>query len=175
MRTHLERAYFQVSDDGRRARLPTSRALPGILLFLAACGVAMLVYFLVQPSGSFSVVVGLAAAGVALLGYVGVRGLVNATEIAFEDGVFRCRSGALGLYASVEIAWSDLVRFVGLPPAHAKDVTHMVAVLRNGERIRLPILVEDVDITGRGVLARELAETLDRMLDEARRANPGYR
>ena len=171
----LERAGWTTTDDGLHARLPVNRTLPIILLVLLVGGGAMYGYFLAVADGPYAWPVYVAP--VALLGgaYASVRALRNETRISFERGVFRCSSGALGLRESTSIDVVELVRFEGRPPAHAKDVAHVVAYA-SGPPQRLPIPVADAAPLGGGAnLACAVAAALDEMLDRARRERPTYR
>ena len=171
MRSRLDRAGFRISADGRSARLPTSRALPGISF--PRCVRRGDARVLPRRDGWPSPwPVYFAAFGIAFASYAGVRGLSNATEIAFDCGVFRC--GALWPREAVAMACSDLLRFQARPPAHHRDVTHMV-VVRGGASVRPPILIAEVDLGSTDALAIELAHALDEMLDSARRDAKAYR
>lgn len=171
----LARAGWRRTDDGLRARLPTSRALPAMLLVLVCCGVALFVRFLATTDGPRSWWLLYLVAVLAFAAYSGVRGLLNKTDIVFSAGVFRCESGVLWPREEFTVATSDLVRFEGSPPSHFKDVAHVDAHLRGGKVVRLPIPIADTAIVFGLVLAKEVAEALDAMLDTARRTPGGYR
>jgi len=171
----LARAGWRMTDDGLRARLPTSRALPAVLLVLVGCGVALFARFMAVTYGPRSWWLLYVAAVIAFAAYCGLRGLLNKTDIAFSAGVFRCESGALWPREEYTVAMSDLVSFEGRPPSHFKDVAHVVAHLRSGNVVRLPIPIADTAIIFGPALAKEAAEALDAMLDTARRTPSGYR
>ena len=164
-----------MNADGLRARLPTSRALPAVLLVLVCCGVALFARFLATTDGPRSWGLLYVLAVIAFAAYCGVRGLLNKTDIAFSAGVFRCESGTLWPRDELTLAMSDLASFEGRPPSHFKDVAHVVARLRSGNVVRLPITIADTAIVFGPALAKEVAEALDAMLDTARRTPSGYR
>lgn len=173
MRRALQRAGWK--RDGDVASIPPARLLPAMLLVLAACGAAMFVYFLSLTwpprSGMLLVPVG----AVLLMGYAGARGFLRRTAVSFSGGVFRCTSGALGATDVHELALADVDRFEARPPAHPKDVPHLVVRVRSGDEVRLEIPLADFATLHADQLGLELAIELQEMLDEARRDGRTYR
>lgn len=171
----LERAGWRRADDGHVGTMPPARFLPALLLLLAGCGAAMFGYFLtlVWPSRSGLLLAPLFL--ILLAGYVGARGFVRRTQLSFANGVFRCQSGALGATDVNEIALADVERFEARPPAHAKDVPHLVVRVRSGTEVRLELPLADFATLRANQLGLELAVELQDMLDEARRDGRTYR
>lgn len=161
--------------NGHVGTIPPARSLPVLLLLLAACGTAMLVYFLslTWPPRSGLLLMPIALIGLA--GYVGARGFLRRTQVSFKDGVFRCQSGALGATDVNELALADVERFEARSPAHPKDVPHLVVRVRSGGEVRLELPLADFATLHADQLGLELAIELQDMLDEARRDGRTYR